>query len=66
MNDRQILKRKIQLKRQALDIINDEMRELQFRLSLAYMVEHLEQQQCNDFDPLVSRKLECLDFIKNN
>jgi hypothetical protein len=66
MDEIQILKRKILLKRQGLALIAAEIKELKFQLALAHMVKHLEQQQCNDFDPLVSRKLECLDFVKNN
>ena len=65
-NELEVLKRKILLKRQGMALIAAEIKELKFQLALAHIVDHLEQQQCNDFDPLVSRKLECLDFVKNN
>ena len=57
------LQRRIKLKGQALKLIRAEREELKQRLSLLRIRESLLKQLGQDFDPEVSRKLDCLDFL---
>jgi hypothetical protein len=63
LTDLSILQRRIKLKGQALKIIRAERNELRQRLSLLRMRESLLEQMGPDFDPEVSRKLDCVDFL---
>jgi len=63
MTEKEILKRKIQLKGQALKLIKEERRELIYRLVLKGLKETLEIQIKTKFDPVLSRKLDCIIYL---
>lgn len=63
MTETQILQRKIQLKRQALPLIQDEIIELQLRLALIVLKGRLECQAHSGFDPVISRKLDAIAYL---
>jgi len=63
MTEAQILKRKIQLKRQAIPLIQNEIRKCQLRLALIELKEKLEAQITDDFDPVLSRKLDAVTVL---
>lgn len=66
MNDAQTVKRKILLKRQAVRVINDEIRELRFKNDLLRMKANLEGQIGKDFDRRLSQKIDCIIFLLEN
>jgi hypothetical protein len=66
MNKQQILKRKIQLKKQAVKVIKSDIIGLNQQLALIYIKEHFEKQIGDGFDPVLSRKLDCLDYLLDN
>jgi hypothetical protein len=66
MNDQQILKRKIQLKRQARDLIRDEIFELQSEYALVVLKNHYEKQIEDSYHPELSRKIDCINFLIEN
>jgi len=66
MTAMQTVKRKILLKRQAVQLINADIRELRFRENLLKMKAHLENQQKAHFDPMLSHNLECVVFLLEN
>jgi len=59
----EILKRKIQLKGQALKLIKEERRELIYKLALIGLKEVLEAQIETKFDPVLSCKLDCITYL---
>ncbi|HOI75202.1 MAG TPA: hypothetical protein PLO63_13740 [Syntrophales bacterium] len=59
----QTTRRKIILKRQAVKLINDEIRALRFRQSLLQMKAILEGQMTAEPDTILSRKLDCLVYL---
>lgn len=63
MTEKEILKRKIQLKDQALKLIKAERRELIYRLALIRLKDILEIRVKAKFDPLLSRKLDCVIYL---
>jgi len=63
MNEREILKRKIRLKTQAIKLIRDERKELRQRLFLLEFLESLEQRMDQDFDRELSAKIDCVNFL---
>jgi len=63
MTEAQIIKRKILLKRQAVKVIRGEIRELQFKLALTQIRTDLEAQMTQEFEPTLSRKLDCLTYL---
>ncbi len=58
--EKQILKRKIHLKGQALKLIRVQKEELKERLSLLNMKTRLESQMADQFDPALSSNLDCV------
>ncbi len=66
MTDREIIKRKIQLKGQHLQLIKVERRELIHRLALMGLKDTLESQIKDNFDPVLSRKLDCVTYLLKN
>ena len=66
MTEKEILKRKIHLKGQALKLIEAERRELIYRLALMGLKETLEAQKMDKFDPVLSRKLDCVIYLLEN
>ena len=58
-----VLKRKIVLKRQARELIDEEISELRLKLVLVDFKERLEAKIDNGFDLGVSRKLDCIQFL---
>ena len=66
MNDQQILKRKIKLKRQARDLIRDEIFELQSRYALIILKNRYEGQIGDSYNPDLSRQLDCINYLLEN
>ena len=73
----QQLKRHIKLNRQALLILDDEyqnkkakhkknIESAQEQLVLLRMQRRFESDAVNQFDPVLSRKLDCIDYLLNN
>ncbi len=60
------LRRKIKLKGQALRLIRGEQEGLKYCLSLLRLRESLLKQMGEEFDPLLSQKLDCIDFLLRN
>ncbi len=60
MEDIKTIDRKIQLKRQAIHTIMDEIRELKFRKSLLAEKGRMECKMGERFDPELSVKLDCV------
>jgi len=55
-----IIKRRITLKGQAIKLIREERNELKKKLSLLGMKAHYERQIENEFDPVLSAKIDCV------
>lgn len=66
MGDIEIIERKILLKRQAIDVIVDEIRELKFRKTLLVEKGRMERKMEERFDPELSRKLDCCIYLLEN
>ncbi len=66
MTDLEIIKRKILLKGQALKLITAERKELFQRFALVGLKETLEGQIKDRFDPVLSRKLDCVTYLLEN
>jgi hypothetical protein len=66
MNELQTIQRKIQLKRQGRDLIGDEIIDLQIRKALVVYKSRLEAQISTNFDPVLSRKLDCINYLIEN
>jgi hypothetical protein len=66
MNEIAILKRRLVLKKQAVDLINEEVRDLQILLVLHKIKKHLEAKINQAFDPVLSRRLDCLNYLLDN
>ena len=63
MNEIAFLKRKIKLKKQGVNLINDEVRDLQIFLVLNKIKKHLESKMNKTFDPGLSKKLDCVNYL---
>lgn len=63
MTEQKTLKRKIQLQGQHIKLIKAERRELIYRLALMGLKETLEAQIKTKFDPVLSRKLDCIIYL---
>ena len=63
MDKRNLLKRKIFLKRQALKIIHTKRKEMKQRLSLIRIRDALLKQMGSEFNPILSQKIDCIDFL---
>jgi aspartokinase-like uncharacterized kinase len=63
MNEKQVLKRKIFLKAQAVKGIRAERQGLKRRLSLLELKEYFENQIIDKFDPRLSAKLDCVIYL---
>jgi len=63
MTEKEILKKKIQLKSQALKLIRAERKEHIYRLALIGLKETLEIQIMTKFDSALSRKLDCVIYL---
>ncbi|HOO51636.1 MAG TPA: hypothetical protein PLK94_10155 [Alphaproteobacteria bacterium] len=66
MNELQTVKRKILLKRQAVRVINDEIRELRFKRNLLQMKADFERQIGKDFDKRLSHRIDAVRFLLEN
>jgi hypothetical protein len=66
MDEITLLKRKLVLKKQAVSLINEEVRDLQIRLALHRIKEHLEAKMNQGFDISLSRKLDCINYLIEN
>lgn len=59
----EVLKRRIKLKRQAIPLIQGEIRQEQLRLALLTIKADLEAQMTGEFDPVLSRKLDAVGVL---
>lgn len=66
MTEGKIIKRQIKLKKQAKDLIETEIFELHIRYDLVRWRRRLEEGIGDFFDPLLSRKLDCINFLLEN
>lgn len=66
MEELKILKRRIQLKKQAIFLIRDETIDLQIRAILILFKSRLENKMGSAFDPNLSKKIDCLTFLLEN
>ena len=66
MNEVQVLKRKILLKRQAMTVIKDEILEIQERLLLIFLKDRFEKRIGKDYNLTLGRKLDCITFLLEN
>ena len=66
MTEKEILQRKIHLKGQALKLLKAERKELTYRLALVGLKETLEAQIKDKFDPILSKKLDCVLYLLEN
>lgn len=66
MTELQTIKRKLLIKRQARRVILEEIRELEFKLILLQMKNNLEAGMPKIFDPNISRKLDCINYLLEN
>jgi len=66
MTVREELQRRIYLKNQAIKLMRDERDDFKRKLFLLKLKEHLEEEMVNRFDALLSRKLDCLNFLLEN
>jgi hypothetical protein len=66
LNELQVVKRKIKLARQGLVLTRVEIDELEFKYTLLKAKARLEQQINGGFDPVLSRKLDCVIFLLEN
>ena len=66
MTEIEILKRQIFLKRQARRLIADEIAELKIKLALKKILTFYEDQIGQSFDPALSSKIDCLNFLLEN
>lgn len=63
MTEIQNINRKILIKRQARRVMLEEIQELEFKLTLLQMKNILEAQMAKNFDPALSRKLDCISYL---
>ncbi len=63
MTEFEVLKRRIKLKRQAIPLIQGEIRQEQLRLALLTIKADLEAQMTGEFDPVLSRKLDAVGVL---
>ena len=66
MNGKETLQRKIILKRQARGLILQEIHDLQIQLALLKICEYFESQISEDSDPILSRKIDCINYLLEN
>jgi hypothetical protein len=65
MDETRFIRRKILLKKQAVTLIAEEIRDLQDHLVLLRIKGRLESLM-PDGDPLLSQKIDCLNFLLEN
>ena len=63
MDEPKVLKRRIFLKGQALKLIRVERKEMKRRLALLDIREFFLNQMNQEFDPVLSQKIDCVDFL---
>ena len=66
MTEQELLKRKIVLKKQALKLFGNEIEDLEGRLALLKIQQHTEGRMKESFDPILSRKLDCINYLMEN
>lgn len=66
MTETEIISREITHKNQALRDIRDEREKLKHRLALSKLKDSLEAQIGKKFDPILSRKLDCINYLLEN
>jgi len=66
MNEREIIKRKIKLKDQHIEIIKTQRKKYLLKWMLLTVKEFLEAQMTEKFDPILSRKLDCINYLLEN
>lgn len=63
MNELDVVKRKIKLARQGLMLSKAEIDELEFKYTLLKTRARLERQLDETFDPVLSRRLDCVNYL---
>ena len=63
MNEKAIIKRKVQLKSQALQLIRTEREGLRHQLNLLNLRDFLQKGITKDFDSSLSSQLDCVRFL---
>jgi hypothetical protein len=63
MDEREFLKRKIFLKGQALKVIRAERNKMRERFTLLNFREKILMQMRPEFDPELSQRLDCIDYL---
>ena len=63
MNEKQLLKRKMVLKSQALKLIRAERENLKRRVFLLNLKEHLECEMTENFEPQLSLRIDAVNFL---
>jgi len=67
MKQKEIIDRKIILKRQLLGLIKDEIEDLRDRARILRLKERLEDKlKESGFDSVLSRKLDCIQYLLEN
>ena len=66
MNQAEVIKRKIKLKRQAVAQITLEIQALQEHLMLIVLKNRYEKRIGNDYEPMLSRKIDGIQFMLEN
>lgn len=62
----QVIQRILLIKRQARRVILEKIREHEFKLALVKLKDELEKRMTKEFDPALSRKVNCIIFLLEN
>jgi hypothetical protein len=63
MDEMKLLKRRLELKKQALKLFVEEIRDLEERLALLKIKQRAEGRIKDNFNPAMSRRLDALNFL---
>jgi len=63
MTEKDVLRRKILLKKQGLELLKEELAELEANLALVQLKEYYERKIGSDAAPELSQKLACVDYL---
>ena len=66
MNELQVVRRKLKLARQGLLLSRIQVDELIMRYALLKIKLRIEQQISEKFDPVLSRRLDCINYLLEN
>lgn len=66
MEEISMIRRKIALKKQGVELIKEEIRDLQILLAFHKIKKHFEDEISQHLDPILSRKLDCINYLIEN